>query len=374
MDKPAQDSLNLCVSCGAQTEYNFTSNSRKCSYCGAEYKIEIPVRNVDSTEERNNTAGAVLFTRDIDEFREKLQRWFTQGDNVPVNLILEGSNISFDKAYYPLYKFEGTYDGYYNTVKSSGRIKSENIPIRGKFSVVCSAREIQSAVYEPLELRLTDNYDENDIVPYVQLDAPAKITGFDFSEVLVWKNTGNSAAANFVYDKISSENSASAVEYKHYLKYDLVSASKVYMPVFECVYSWMSNMYYVYMDDKTGEIFGKKPVDQYIEPSNSKQLFKKFFLIGLGAWVSVWIIRAALVAFVDSHFKDQNYANNILVSPIGERFWLIRGCFFLVVMPFLVSVVLYPLFVKRFFKKLQVTRDKNLDLVLSGKKRPQIFG
>lgn len=354
---------NACSNCGANLEYDFTTNTNKCPYCGSAFTTS------KSTEHPTTgpapDAGCIRFRNDLSKFRDAVIKFLSSGDKTPVNLLFEAEFLPVEQIYVPFYQFSGTYTGYYNTIDNNGKVLSQNTPLSGNFSVSVYGGE-SKAEGENMAV-FANRVDKKLIIPVnaIQTDG-IKLTDSQ-PEQKAWDNLGQLQAANQVYSELTHADPAH--KHQHYLKYDTKSASKFYYPGWRAVYYYHGNDYAIYMDDVTGELNGRRPADASFEPPQQSTVYKKYLLFGLGLWFGVLVLRAALTAFAGDYFDFKNHSlNNIIFSePVGF-YWLLRGAFFLGLLPLLMVKVLYKKTVANYYAALARVRSGNLDLLASGRK------
>jgi hypothetical protein len=357
-----QPASNACTNCGANLEYDFTTNTNKCPYCGSAFKANKPA---DHSTSPIPDASSIRFRNDLSKFRDAAVKFLCSGNKTPINLLFEAEFLPVEQIYIPFYQFSGTYDGYYNTIDNNGKILTQNTPLKSNFSVLVYGGE-SKAEGENMAA-FAGRADKKLIVPISAIETEGiKLTDSQ-SEQKVWANLGQLQAANQVYGELNHTDPGH--KHQHYLKYDTKSVSKFYYPGWRAIYYYQGNDYAIYMDDVTGELSGSKPNDAGFEPPQRSKVYKKYLLIGLGLWFGILVLRAALTAFAGDHFDIKNHSlNNIIFSEPAGLYWLLRGVFFLGLFPILMVQVLYKKTVADYYSGLAWTRNSNLDLLASGRK------
>lgn len=353
---------NACTNCGANLEYDFTTNSYKCPYCGSSLKT---IKNITNTANATPDTGCIPFRNDISQFREAAANFLSSGDKTPVNLLFEATFLPAEQLYLPFYQFSGTYSGYYNTLDENGEMSAQNTPLTDKFSV--SAYGGTDNIDGKAMTAFADRTDKKLIIPISTIDIDNIRLTDSQSDRTVWDNWGQLQASAQVYRTL--HQAAPSYKHQHYLKYHIQSASKFYYPTWRIVYCYQGNNYVIYMDDVTNELNADKPEDLRIEPPKRSAVYKKYLLIGLCLWLGMLILRAALAAFVGGHFDiEDHYLNNIIFSEATGLYWLLRGLIFLGILPLLMITIFYKKIAHGFYARLAQIRRRNLDLLASGKK------
>ncbi len=355
---------NACSNCGGTLEYDFTINANKCLYCGSVFKInQQPAANADS---QAPDAGCIRFKNNFDGFKGAVILFLTSGKQTPVNLLFDASFLQVEQLYIPFYQFTGNYDGYYNSLDKHGKVVAQNTPLNGEYAVTAYGG------YDEAEGK---NVMDFAIAADKKLIAPITSTGTDdvyltdnAPEAAAWENFGKLQAAAKVYRTLNEADAGH--QHNHYLKYHAKNTSMFYYPVWRTTYIYMGKSYNIYMDDVSGELMADRPVDMGLCPPTRGATFKKNALVGLGIWFGMLVLRAALTAIAGSKFDiyATHPMNNIAFSNPLSLYWYLRGMVFLVIFPTLMATVFYPWAMNRYYSKLQNFRQRNQDLVASGRK------
>ncbi|WP_345948408.1 hypothetical protein ABDD95_16320 [Mucilaginibacter sp. PAMB04274] len=357
-----------CTGCGAKLIYNFATHANKCEYCGNAYKIKAGNKPVSAGSKTSN-AGCIPFKRDITEVKSKLLHWIIEGDQTPTDIL--SADFELEKAYFPLWYFEGKYKGHFNALNKKGKVDGADQPLSGAFSIYAyggKAEEEGSVISN-----FVTSIDKSLIVPFDDVETDGVTLNKIADRNSCWNTYGNLSVANSVYVQLSNQYGKDSSLFKHYLTYELEAANAFYLPCWSLSCMYGDTFYDVYMDDISGKIIGERPVEQYMEPPLRAAIFKKYALVGLGLWFGMLIVRAFLAAIVGGHFNPyDNYYNNILFSEGAGLYWLLRGALFLLVLPAVMAIIFYPNMVNKFYRKRKETRIKDLDLILTGRK-PEVF-
>lgn len=351
-------SINTCISCGGKLSFDFKTNSNKCEYCGNEFPV-ITAQPTENEHEVEIATSYIPFYFAEDIFKEKVQKWLTEGDYTPTDMLSSGVKYHFRKKYIPVCFFSGEYFGKYTTLALDDTIITENIPISGKYEFVQYAG-LGTAVEQKILEDFLPQINLKDAIPSSDDEIPISHTRDSES---MWEELGVLRAAQQVYQKLTVQDAAK--KYKHYLTYQNRKSSLLYIPFIYMPYqySYEKEEYEIFMNGRTGELFGTKPVSRLIAPPTRTSIFTKYLLIGLGLWFFLLILRAAFRATIG---PDTQY-NNLLISPPAELYWLIRGAFFLLVLPSAMAIIFFPYFKNMYFKKLLFTRKQILERILTGR-------
>ena len=362
---------NKCGSCGGMLKYNFSTSAFKCDYCGNEYKAVAESAASDVTQ-ANLNIGYIPFKSELSAIKETVMNWLVEGDRTPADILSEGSYNSLKQSYIPMYNFTGTYKGTYQVLSRKGKKQSED-QISGKFNVIATGIDLEyNDDYESLVECLIDSIDQSKIIPFDNIGGKKYPIWESLDEHEAWSAQGKLSAASSVYQELITKDGGSIENYNHYLDYNIESVSKVLVPCWSTWFSYNSSIYNIYVNDKTGEIWGDKPMNYHIGPPAKSSVFKRCALIGLTLWFILLGCRVFLAFKFPQQFGPGMKYNNILFSNVSESYWVMRGAIFLVVIPALMSTVFYGWIERRFFEKIMLVRKKELDLIRTGK-RPEIF-
>jgi predicted RNA-binding Zn-ribbon protein involved in translation (DUF1610 family) len=362
---------NKCGSCGGMLKYNFSASAFKCDYCGNEYKAVAQSEEREGIQANSNT-GYIPFKNDLPAVKLRVMNWLVEGDRTPADIFSEGNYNVLKQSYIPMYNFTGTYTGTYQVVNGKGKKQSED-SISGKFNVIATGIDLEDYDdYESLVECLIESIDRSKIIPFNNVSNKEYDIWASLEEDEAWDAQGKLSAASSVYLELILKHGKSAENYKHYLDYNIESASKVLVPCWSTWFSYNSSIYNIYVNDATGEIWGDKPMNYYISPPAKSTVFKRYALIGLTLWFVLLGCRVFLAFKCPQQFGPGMKYNNILFSNVSEYYWLMRGAIFLVIIPALMSTVFYGWIERRFFEKIKLQRKKELDLILTGK-RTEIF-
>ncbi|OOQ60771.1 hypothetical protein [Mucilaginibacter pedocola] len=280
--------------------------------------------------------------------------WLADGDFTPVDLLTPEKPYVIEQRYIPLYFFAGDYEGKYNVLSRSGRVEQGDIPISGKFEVLC-----YGGTQPEKELGFAEAYipfiDFSTAAPSPKASSATKVIKIKAVEPdTAWQRSGSLVAADQVYQQLMARDSSK--EYSHYLKYDTQQMSCIGLPFYYIEFKYNRIEYAVYTNGVTGELIGERPFAYGAKPPTRWRTFWKYFGMGWGIWFLMVVAELLLFGLPDPGVKRA-------FEPVVN----FLSVFLIFILPIALSTLFFGFIKNAYFAKPRRIRQQTLDMILTGR-------
>ena len=260
------DAKNLeCKSCGAMLNFDASSVSMNCAFCGSTYFVEIP--ETEEMKQMRQNAEIILFKVNKDEAKGKFAEWIKKGLFKPSNLATTFREKEFEGVYIPFHKVRAD-----ASTQWRGRDKivireaTDNSPAEYEYhdrsgNHSDSYKDFITAT-KGLQQPEVDSilpFDDNDTKPYDQ----QLLQGFKFEGPAIKKDNAEESAK----DRIRNwERDACKKGVDELLNTDTmisnVESKLIMLPIWILVYLYEGKPFRVFINGQNGKISGQKPVSK----------------------------------------------------------------------------------------------------------------
>jgi len=250
-----------CKSCGANLSFDSSSVSKKCSFCGSEYFLEVP--ETQEQKEIKENAEIILFKVQKDEAGEKFAEWIKKGLFKPSDLATAFQEQEFDGAYIPFYKVSSeadtNWDGQDKVKYGDGPDDFDWEDSSGTHSETYKDFVAATKGLDQDEVDDILPFDDNDTKPYSQ----ELMMGYKFENPAISEENAIEKGRDRVKEW---EREACTGKCDNLIDYDVsisnIRSKLMMLPIWVLVYTFENKPYRVLINGQTGKVSGQKPVSK----------------------------------------------------------------------------------------------------------------
>jgi hypothetical protein len=252
-----------CKNCGAKLQFDPSSVSMTCAFCGSEYFMEIP-ETPEEKKERED-AEIVLFKVDKEAGKKIFSEWIKKGLFKPNDLTSSFKKKDFDGVYIPFYRVNAdAVTQWTGRDKVETKSATENEPAQYEYKDRSGSHsdsykdfiEVTKGL-EQGEVDQIQPFDDDDTKAY----SAELMQGYKFETPDMKVHNAEDAARERIKENEREACSSYADEVSSTSTSISNLGSKLMMlPIWVLVYIYKQKAFRVLINGQTGKIAGKKPV------------------------------------------------------------------------------------------------------------------
>lgn len=278
--------LNIydCNNCGAELIYSPSIKNLKCNFCSSTFEIEDTKSKQLEYEKKLLPDKLIPFSVDEDQFKDNALEWLIQGDYTPMDVIENADFTGFSGTYFPLVRYEGSFDGSwsassgykrqekYVTRDSNGRPVTRtrtvtdwnpsNGDVKGPFTLTEFAGEASSLNDDIVHSAEQEGY-QNAVNFNDKYLANFTISRQVFDSEIAWKD---SSLKSLIESK--AKKSIPGDTYRDFVcsfNHKIDKSENILSPVWFAFYDYNGEKFHIACGGATGQVIGVRPKDAAAE-------------------------------------------------------------------------------------------------------------